>query len=325
MWVFTIPKMLRVFFLHHRQLLGNLSRAAYETLRELMASAVLDEEFRPGMVSVAQCFGDQARFHPHIHGICSRGGWNAKGEWTPLPYIDTAKAEELFRHRVLSLLKNKDLLSEERVQLLLSWRRSGFSTDESVRIPAGEHTRLEQVARYMLRAPVSLSRMRWTRGSREVFYASKGSDHAPNQPLPKAESIDALEFIARVIAQIPDPRKHLVFYYGYYSNVARGLRRKNQLQSSREQTSPPPTPHQEPPSSPAQKAALRRRWADLIRRVYEVDPLICTRCGGQLHIISFITQTTVIRKIVEHLNRKPNDRAPPRKSVPKNLTLSLPF
>ncbi len=177
----------------------------------------------------------------------------------------------------------------------------------------------------MLRAPVSLSRMRWTPGSSEVFYASKNSDHDPNQSLSKAESIDALEFIARVIAQIPDPRKHLVFYYGSYSNVARGLRMKNQLQGSREQTSPRPTPHQDSAFSPAQRAASRRRWADLIRRVYCADPLICPKCGPNMRIISFITQTSVIRKIVEHLNRKPNDRAPPRKRVPKNFTPSLPF
>jgi len=30
----------------------------------------------------------------------------------PLPYISTAKAEELFRHRVLCLLMNKELVSE---------------------------------------------------------------------------------------------------------------------------------------------------------------------------------------------------------------------
>ncbi len=57
----------------------------------------------------------------------------------PVPYVNTRKAEELFRHRVLRLLKDKGLLSEERIQLLLSleekWR-SGFSIDDSVRIPA---------------------------------------------------------------------------------------------------------------------------------------------------------------------------------------------
>ena len=67
MWVFTIPKMLRVYFLHHRELLGELSRCAYETIRELMTAAAFEEKgFRPGMVSVVQTFGEAARFHPHV-------------------------------------------------------------------------------------------------------------------------------------------------------------------------------------------------------------------------------------------------------------------
>ncbi|MBD3873340.1 MAG: transposase zinc-binding domain-containing protein, partial [Acidobacteria bacterium] len=34
-WVFVMPKMLRPYFLHHRELLGGLARAAWETVREL--------------------------------------------------------------------------------------------------------------------------------------------------------------------------------------------------------------------------------------------------------------------------------------------------
>jgi len=37
--VFTIPKLLRPYFLHHRELLGQLSRAAWETVAELIADA----------------------------------------------------------------------------------------------------------------------------------------------------------------------------------------------------------------------------------------------------------------------------------------------
>jgi hypothetical protein len=49
-WVFTVPKMLRVYFLHHRELLGALSLAAYETVKELMAAAAVEEKgFRPGL------------------------------------------------------------------------------------------------------------------------------------------------------------------------------------------------------------------------------------------------------------------------------------
>ena len=115
---------------------------------------------------------------------------------------------------MLRLLNREQLLGDERIELLLSWRRSGFNIDDSVRIPAGENTTLEKVARYMLRSPVSLSRMQWSPGSPHVLYAHKNSHDDPRELLPRLEKIDALEFLARVITQIPEPRRHLLFYYG---------------------------------------------------------------------------------------------------------------
>ena len=38
-WVFVMPKMLRLYFLHHRDLLGKLARAAWETVLDLMIEA----------------------------------------------------------------------------------------------------------------------------------------------------------------------------------------------------------------------------------------------------------------------------------------------
>ncbi len=123
-WVFTIPKMLRVYFLYHRELLGELSRAAAETVKELLAAAAGEEEgFRPGIVAVVQTFGDRANFHPHVHALVTRGGWTGSGEWVPVPYVDERAAEELFRHKVLGLLRRRGLLSQERIELLLSWRQ----------------------------------------------------------------------------------------------------------------------------------------------------------------------------------------------------------
>lgn len=58
--------------------------------------------------------------------------------------------------------------------------------------------------------------------------------------------------------------------------------------------------------------ALRRRWAELIRRIYEVDPLVCPRCGGTMRIIAFLTEPGVIRAILKHLAAKGLDaRSPP--------------
>ena len=84
----------------------------------------------------------------------------ASGEWIPLPYVDEGAAERLFRHKILALLRRRGLLSQERIELRLSWRRSGFSVHNRVYVPAQDSRGLEALVRYMMRPPVSLSRLR---------------------------------------------------------------------------------------------------------------------------------------------------------------------
>jgi len=45
----------------------------------------------------------------------------------------------------------------------------------------------------------------------------------------------------------------------------------------------------------------RQNWARLIQKIYEVDLLICSKCRGQMHIISFIEELDIIEKILRHL------------------------
>ena len=47
-------------------------------------------------------------------------------------------------------------------------------------------------------------------------------------------------------------------------------------------------------------ADRRKSWARMIRRVYEVDPLLC-RCGKRMRVVGFITQPPVILKILHHI------------------------
>ena len=43
-------------------------------------------------------------------------------------------------------------------------------------------------------------------------------------------------------------------------------------------------------------------WAEMIKKVYEIDPLICLKCGGTMRIVSFIEDYKIIDKIIKHLN-----------------------
>jgi hypothetical protein len=47
----------------------------------------------------------------------------------------------------------------------------------------------------------------------------------------------------------------------------------------------------------------------LIARIYEVFPLVCPLCGGQMRIIAFITHRADIRQILDHIGV---DSAPPQ-------------
>jgi hypothetical protein len=113
--------------------------------------------------------------------------------------------------------------------------------------------------------------------------------------------------LARVLVQIPDPGRHLARYYGAYSNRARGQRRmaQGQLQGNGSAEVEEPVP------PPPQRAALRRRWATPIRRVYEVDPLVCPRCGAEMRVIGFITEPNLIKRILDHLRKRERVSRPP--------------
>jgi hypothetical protein len=68
-----------------------------------------------------------------------------------VPYVDEGAAETLFRHKVLALLRRRGLVSQERIELLLSWRRSGFSVHNRVFAHPGDGRDFEALVRYMMK------------------------------------------------------------------------------------------------------------------------------------------------------------------------------
>ena len=96
-----------------------------------------------------------------------------------------------------------------------------------------------------------------------------------------------LAFIARVLTQTPEPRTHGVRYFGAYSSRARAYRKKRHVALQPLGGDDNATPKHEPELSPKKRAAMRKSWAQLIRRVYLTDPLKC-ECGGNLRVVAFI-------------------------------------
>jgi hypothetical protein len=228
-----------------------------------------------------------------VHALVTRCSWNRAGEWPPVPFIDGEAAALVLRHRVFTLLCGEGLLSEERARLLLSWRHSGFCVHTSVTVPPDDRDGLER-----LHVDEQAQRIAFSARARPQSTAALG---AP---------IDPKDVLARLVMHIPEPRRHVIRYYGAYSSVVRARRRREPSPATAAERAGAPTVSV--PQSDPKLRALRRRWAELLRRIYEVDPLICPRCGATMRIVACITEPRVITKILRHLAAKGADpRSPP--------------
>ncbi len=157
----------------------------------------------------------------------------------------------------------------------------------------------------MIRPLLSLKRLLFDETAGKVTY-EYGKDQAHK------EKMNYLEFIARVTSHIPDKGQVMVRYYGLYSNAHRGKMRKAGIDLSH-----PPIIEEEPLFVPS------KGWAAMIRKVYEVDPLICPSCGGQMRIASFIEEPKVIDRIIRYLKHTfQAERPPPPQVVQQQLLVA---
>jgi len=75
--VFTIPKMLRIFFKFNRSLLSALCVCGKEALIKYLKAAT-KKDINPGIIAVIQSFGSRINFHPHLHFLVTEGGGQIK-------------------------------------------------------------------------------------------------------------------------------------------------------------------------------------------------------------------------------------------------------
>jgi len=251
----------------------------------------------------------------------------------------------------------------------------GFDLHAAVAVPAGDRTRLEHLARYVLRPPVAQDALERAPDGRVLLRIRR-----PWSDGTRAIVFEPLELLARLASLIPRPHVHLLLYHGVFAPHAQ--RRRNAVAHARktlpaasapagvaadvrsgagwgpsagepEAAAPVPSgasgvqreAHAPRSDDDARDAsgglplageadrgtatAPRRgrpwfKWADLMRRVFEIDVLACTSCGGRLRLIATIEDPEVIRRILAHLGLPTALPATlPARSPPP--TMPLPF
>lgn len=252
--VFTIPKMLRVFFKYNRSLLSGLCLCGKEAILKYF-KAVAGRELTPAIVAVIQSFGSRINLHQHLHFLVSEGGSDRDGWFHSVSRFNDDFLREIFTREVFSLLLRKQLINLTLIQKILRWRHTGFHVHDKVRATSKQEA--ERVGKYMIRPILSLKRLFFDQAQGQVIY-QYGKYRS------ELERMDYLEFIARVTSHIPDKGQVMIRYYGLYANAHRGKKRK-----TGDNPSHPPIIDNKVSFVPS------KGWAEMIKKVYEVDPLLC--------------------------------------------------
>ena len=205
---------------------------------------------------------------------------------------------------MLKLLVAERAIGERLSASMLAWRHSGFSVHNGVRVRARDAEGRKKLAQYMLRAPFSLEKMIYLPETGMVMYRS----HMHKGLKRNFQLMPGAQWLETLCRHIPDRFEHLVRYVGWYSTRCRGERAHKDM---------PAAAVQAPEDGQAVAARARSAWARLIYKVYEVNPMVCAKCGAPMRVIALIDDTTVIRRILEHLGlwaprqARKNQRAPP--------------
>ena len=128
--------------------------------------------------------------------------------------------------------------------------------------------------------------------------------------------MDRLDLVHALCQQIPDAGTHRVrCSEGAYANRARRRLAEARAVLAHSGLPAPEAPREAqellprdvsfeeppPPAPPGSAAALRRQaCARMIRKVFEVDPLVCPRCATEMEVVAWITQPSVVDAILRH-------------------------
>ena len=192
----------------------------------------------------------------------------------------------------------------------------GFSLNADVTVAAHG---LERLLRYCARPIFASERLQWIEKDQRLVY---------RLPKPKSDGqtvlyLTPMEFLDKLAVLIPPPRKHRHRYHGVLvpnAPLRQALTAYARMPMGDEAVSADQAPvtnedrSETGSKTPFYAASL---WAMLIARIYEVFPLVCPQCGGELKIVAFLTEADPIPSILIYIGepttqpRIATARAPP--------------
>ena len=332
-WVLVIPKRLRYFIHREPALSGELSRLLAETLARFYRRRTGGgATAAPAQLHMIQRFGSKVNLHVHVHAAVSDGVFELEGgrlRFLPSPEPTQEELAELsraLRRRILKRMLRLKALPRESGEELLARVHGGFSINGAVRIEAGDRPALERLLRYLLRPALSMQRLSYN--AEEDWVRYRPQKGPPGDP--EVFEWNPVDFLERFAKLIPPARLHLVRYYGALAPSS--PLRPAVTRSARDGLAYAELLAGVPAGAvgaalaaigkAAREAlgAAARSWAACLRKVFEVQPLLCPNCAKEMVLVAAINDDGELRRLMVNLNLPPElPKTLPARSPPELL------
>ncbi len=308
-WVLVLPKRLRYFVHRDKHLPGEISGLLAQALTDFYRRrAAAPEDAAPAQFHVLQRFGSSVNLHLHDHAVVSDGVFsldNGTLRFTSAPpptFEEVAELVELLRRRILKRMLRMRVLPEATVNEMLAWPHGGFSLDGGTFVEAQDRAGLERLLLYVLRSALSLKHLTYAPERDLVRYRpAKGRPDSP-----AVLQWTGAEFVGRMAALIPPARKHLVRYYGALGPrsplrwaVSQAARQKAGTAELEAGYAVTVLGKVERAARQAVRASARA-WAVCLKRIFEVSPVLCVKCGGVMVLTALILNDAELDRILAH-------------------------
>ena len=87
-FVFALPKLLRVYFKHDRNLFADISKIIFSIINDYYTETVQTAVVKTGILVSYQSYGDLMRWNPHYHCLVLEGGIDEAGSFHHIPNVD---------------------------------------------------------------------------------------------------------------------------------------------------------------------------------------------------------------------------------------------
>jgi hypothetical protein len=178
----------------------------------------------------------------------------------------------------------------------------GYSLHADLQVEQADRKKLERLLRYGLRPPFAKKRLSLTPSGQVRLKLRKPLFTGQTQIM-----LQPLDFLRRLVATIPPRRMNMVRFHGVFAPNAKHRQALGALLPPLAVTAPAgQAKEQDQGQSPRTVGSCYRRpWHELLKRVFDLDILICGKCGNTMHRISHIEDPTVIEQILSHLKLTP--------------------